>query len=72
MWTDNLVFYKKKSCLLFFVQVLAFTKSILIYQQTSITRYILTARTSSTHQCVRVIAWPDNYGQTNKYPRALH
>ena len=55
MLTDNHVFIKV-SYLNFFVQALAFTKSLLlVYQQISTTWYILTVGTSSTHQWVRVI-----------------
>ena len=55
MLTDNLVIYKIKSYLIFFVQMLAFTKSLLLYQQVSITRYILHVTTSLTYQWVQVI-----------------
>ena len=47
--------YKSKSYINFFVQVLAFTKKLLVCQQISITRYILTAKTRSPHQWVRAI-----------------
>ena len=62
MWTDNLVFYKSKSYLIF-VQVLAFTKRLLVYQQNSITRYILTVWTRPSMGLSDT--WSDDYGQTS-------
>ena len=55
MLTDNRVFLKLELSY-FFVQALAFTKSLLlVYQQISLTWYVLIVGTSSTHQLVRVI-----------------
>ena len=43
MWKDNFVFYKSKCYFIIFVQVLAFTKSLVpSYQHISLTRCILT------------------------------
>ena len=44
-----------KGVILILVQALAFTKSLLVYQQIFMTRYSLTTGTSSTHQWVRAI-----------------
>ena len=55
MWKDNLAFFYKSKLSQFFVQVLTFTKSLLVYQQISMTRFVLTIGTSSTHQWVPVI-----------------
>ena len=58
MWKDNLVLHKSKSCFNFFVQVLAFTKSLLLmYQLISMSRYNQFSPSMGSSD-----TWSDNHG----------